>query len=82
MNGRRIDAIVDPFYYQPGEYGRWSGSWFGCTPNGHLGNLGADEVVEHADRTITVSPSIKVSGGMPHRELWHGYLEKGVWRPA
>lgn len=61
-----------------GEYGKVNGLWFGCTPNGHLGNLSAHDVIEHEDGTITVSPSILVSDG--ERELWHGYLERGVWR--
>lgn len=33
-------------------------------------------IVEHEDGTITVSPSILVTGG----EEWHGYLERGIWR--
>jgi hypothetical protein len=64
----------------PGEYG-WSlyGScWYCCTPNGHMGNLSAHDVIEHDDGTITVSPSILVSDDQS--ELWHGYLERGVWR--
>lgn len=63
----------------PGEYGLYKGSWWCCTPNGHFGNLSAHEVVEHEDGTITVSPSILVSYG-DGEELWHGYLEAGVWR--
>lgn len=62
-----------------------------CTPNGHLCNLQRHTVIEHDDGTITVSPSIRVSGPdktqprgpddrYPDIELWHGYLEGGVWR--
>jgi hypothetical protein len=62
-----------------GEYGRNSiGEWFGWTPNGHGANLSAHDVVEHEDGTITVAPSILVSNHTG--ELWHGYLERGVWR--
>jgi hypothetical protein len=65
-----------------GDYGRvlvderWE--WRGCTPNGHYGNLAGHDVTEHEDGTITVSPSIRVSDGSG--TLWHGYLERGVWR--
>lgn len=65
---------------QPGEYG-WhpaGDGWYCCTPNGHFGNLKSHDVTEHEDGTITVSPSILVSGEAG--ELWHGYLERGVWR--
>lgn len=65
--------------YNPGDYGLDSeGAWQGMTPNGHAGNLGDHEVTEHDDGTITVSPSILVSDGTG--DLWHGYLERGVWR--
>jgi hypothetical protein len=55
------------------------GAWHAITPNGHGANLSLHDVVEYEDGTITVAPSIKVShhGG---EELWHGYLERGVWR--
>lgn len=52
--------------------------WYCKTPNGHLGNLRAHDVEEHEDGTITVSPSILVSDHTG--ELWHGYLERGMWR--
>jgi hypothetical protein len=57
----------------------WRGPyWLVCTPNGHVGNLANHTVVEHEDGTITASPSILISG--PRGMLWHGYLERGVWR--
>ena len=86
MQGTRVESIGDLWGedgvdggYCPvtSEDGR---SWMVRTPNGHLGNLGNHEVVEHEDGTITVSPSILVSD--PSGELWHGYLEGGVWRPC
>lgn len=55
--------------------------WLVRTPNGHLGNLGAHDVTEHDDGTITVSPSILISNPQ-QGELYHGYLEHGAWRDA
>lgn len=85
MIGRRVELIPQQGGFQllqPGEYGRWSdGTWYAETPNGHGANLGSHQVTEHEDGTITVSPSIGVSkatGGSPY--LWHGFLERGVWR--
>jgi hypothetical protein len=86
MNGHRVadGEMRGESCFRPGAYGRvmsdgeWT--WYACTPNGHLGNLGAHDVTEHDDGTITVSPSIRVSDGTG--ELWHGYLERGVWRLA
>lgn len=67
-----------------GEYGKTvQGEWLACAPGGHLCILGNHSVVELADGSITVSPSIKVSGGDGQggmKELWHGYLEAGKWR--
>lgn len=53
--------------------------WICCSPNGHSGSLANHSVVEHEDRTITVSPSILIKD-RDGKELWHGYLERGVWR--
>lgn len=85
MIGRRVELIPQQGGFQllqPGEYGRWSdGTWYAETPNGHGANLGSHQVTEHEDGTITVLPSIGVSkaaGGAPW--LWHGFLERGVWR--
>lgn len=36
------------------------GEWCVITPNGRLGSIAKHTVVEHEDRTITVSPSILV----------------------
>lgn len=49
----------------------------GMCPNGLLCNLSSHNVIEHSDRTITVSPSILCSNGT---ETWHGFLEKGIWK--
>lgn len=87
MQGTRLpDNALHDDPFQPLAYGRvevggeqlrWQ--WWAVSPNGHLGNLDAHEVTEHEDGTITVSPSILISE--PNgTELWHGYLEHGVWR--
>ena len=86
MTGRRLyadaaGAIPQP---EPGDYWRWPNDHWSCvTPNGHGGNLAAHDVVEHEDGTITVSPSILISEPVAEgssKVLWHGYLERGVWR--
>ena len=83
MIGKRRD-FTGSERLQAGEYGRIEGQWYACTPSGDLANLTAHEVAEHEDGTITVSPSILVSTTSPNKgtrvELWHGYLERGVWR--
>lgn len=86
--GRRLFLVPPQYRFKPCEYGRAEdGRWHGCTPNGYACNLGAHEIVEHADGTITAAPSIRVTipaviDGPPERELWHGFLEHGVWREA
>lgn len=82
MIGRRVVLVPQEGGFQllnAGEYGRWTdGTWYAETPNGHGANLGAHQVLEHEDGTITVSPSILVSDC--DGPVWHGYLERGVWR--
>lgn len=60
-----------------GQYGKdVNGNWF-CSPQEDVfANLSAHEVVEHDDGTITVSPSILVTGTIGQ---WHGYLRKGEY---
>jgi hypothetical protein len=90
MQGQRVewpDGLLKPAEYAKGP----DGTWYATTPNDHLANLCAHAVTEHDDGTITVSPSILVStpraGDGPDGmrspvlvELWHGFLERGVWR--
>ncbi len=66
--------------YKPGDFGRDEefGDWWCKTPNGYMGRLSNHEVTEHTDGTITVHPSIKISDDTG--ELWHGWLQQGVWR--
>ncbi len=91
MTGRRIadreDGRLDGI--EPGDYWRntMNGKFYAACPvrdsNGGLvlGGLGKHQITEHEDGTITVSPSILVMGGPGlTEELYHGFLERGVWR--
>lgn len=64
----------------PGAYGTVNGKdWFCTTPNGLFGNISNHEVKINPNGTITVAPSILVSGGADGKS-YHGYLINGVWR--
>lgn len=80
MQGRRIINIGDDGHAcQPGDYFRGKdGVWYGRPPGcpNALASLAGHTVTEHDDGTITVSPSILISGAGD----WHGFLERGVWR--
>lgn len=82
MQGKRVELVEQEGGFQSlaaGEYGKWKdGTWYAETPNGHTANLARHNVIEHDDGTITVTPSILVSDNK--RDLWHGYLTRGVWR--
>lgn len=82
MKGTRVELVAQEGGFQilkPGEYGKWEdGTWYACCPSGDLANLASHAVTENADSTITVSPSILVRDST--KELWHGYLENGIWR--
>lgn len=84
MKGTRLpDGDIDAFNTTPGDYGRNAdGGWRATTPNGLNANLDNHAVTLHEDGTITVSPSILVSGYNfgTERLQWHGYLERGEWR--
>ena len=87
MQGRRIywkDGERNPNLLESGDYA-WdslSKRWWIRTPNGILGGVSTEihKIIEHEDRTITVSPSILTTSGNPEEGNWHGYLEKGIWR--
>jgi hypothetical protein len=83
MKGTRVEGISE-LWGEDGINGgycpvRVNGrqTWMVRTPNGHLGNLSNHDVVENADGTITVSPSILVSDSTG--ELYHGFLVNGEW---
>jgi hypothetical protein len=82
IRGNRQDITEDQSVLEMGEYGRYSvdGKWY-CRPpepGFGMGNLAAHDVVENNDGTITVSPSILITGH--HGKTWHGYLQQGIWR--
>jgi hypothetical protein len=85
MQGIRVREWDGQALLNEGEYAQSpnGGTWYCCAPGNYLGNLGAHSVIEHEDGSITVSPSILISTtdhkGNRH-ELWHGYIERGVWR--
>ena len=68
-----------PSESRPGNYWKVEdGTFLAITPSGDMGWLRLHKVTEHPDGTITVEPSILVSDTV--KTLWHGYLERGVWR--
>jgi hypothetical protein len=88
VKGRRLlDHFADApdFTWEkvkPGDYFKQrDGGWFVMAPTGESGSVIAPKwtVVVHDDRTITVSPSIWFN---KERNGYHGFLERGVWRPA
>ena len=87
--GRRVDIGLsvkgdEYMLFEPGDYGKRSdGIWYMRPPAVEgkfwgVGSLAKHTIVEHEDGTITVSPSILVTGH--HGAQWHRYLEKGIWR--
>lgn len=63
---------------RPGDYCLGNdGLWYAFPPVPSLGPgcLARHQVTEHPDGTITVSPSILMTG----RSCWHGYLRRGEW---
>lgn len=63
---------------------KWPGAKDGDPPIMRAGltgrlNPSVHTVVEHEDGMITVVPSIKQEWGSGE-EVWHGFLERGVWR--
>ena len=89
ITGQRIYPGADgAMWFAPGDYGRLlSGEWQARPPSAPdvhlLGSLKAHEIVEHEDGTITVSPSILITGEDNDCMCqWHGFLERGVWRTA
>jgi len=74
--GHRLDR--EPHELEPGEYGKHEGHWFGHPPDTSLlCRLDGHQIVEHADGSITASPSILITG--PGKLRWHGYLKAGRW---
>jgi len=77
-------------------YWRWKGRWWVWLPGGFLADLSKHDVTENTDGTITVAPSVLVSGPRQRngalvdgvwQEQWpggqrerHGFFERGEWR--
>ncbi len=62
-------------------YWKEKGIWYLYLPGCGIGNLSAHKIVEHEDGTITISPSILVTGHDDEKRVQrHGYLERGIWR--
>jgi hypothetical protein len=78
MIGRRV---LDDGPFAPGDYGQVNGVWHARGPRGHLASLEEHEVTEHEDGTISVTPSLLLVGE-DNEIVWHGWLERGVWRDA
>ena len=82
--GDRVpDFSMKPHQLKPGEYGRCApdGDWYGIPPGtAVLANFAGHDITEHDDGTVTVAPSILV--GRCHQVDWHGFLERGEWRPC
>lgn len=86
MSGRLPDSVAGEFpdgYTEDAVcYWRYESVWIlSLPPGGVTGNLSRHDVVEHEDGTITVSPSVLITGGASkvHR---HGFLRRGVWEPC
>jgi hypothetical protein len=58
-------------------YWKVADKWMLYLPNCGVGGLGNHEITEHEDGTITVSPSILMTGHLGNKR--HGYLTKGMW---
>ncbi len=82
--GRRIYPDEDgTLWFAEGDYGKnpKDDVWYARPPGHHAGSLKNHDVTEHEDGTITVSPSILITGHVDDCKVeWHGYLERGVWR--
>jgi hypothetical protein len=77
LKSTRVEIKEDPIELKPGEYGKWNGHWWVYPPKEDAGPIPITgykpewEVVENADGTITVSPSINVVG----RLAWIYHLQ-------
>jgi len=88
MQGRRLlDGTDWNSEWQPGDYSKKDERyWLVCTPNNEMALIDSTrwKVTEHEDKTVTMSPSILISTINPNTnqyvELWHGFLERGIFR--
>lgn len=80
--GRRVYPREDDgLYLAEGDYGYdpRTGCWEVRPPGCHAGSIQEHIVTEHEDGTITVSPSILLQDEYG-ATIWHGFLERGIWR--
>lgn len=75
---------VEPHQLEPGDYCLHDGVWHVRPPlnaqgKSYRGSLERHTVTVHESGSITVSPSILQQWG-DGEEIWHGWLERGVWR--
>ena len=84
----RLRTDVDPETHIPpdsrnGDYWNDGGVWVAWCPTEQekvlLCSLSKHSVTVHEDGTITVSPSI-LCGPRYDGIVWHGFLERGIWR--
>lgn len=77
MPGVRLPDSDDEFpAFEPGTYCRYKGTWWVMLPNGDLVDVRTWTIVENADGTITITPSMQT---MPPEapDSWHGFLTNG-----
>lgn len=74
------DDLAVGDYWRPSPFHGWRVVCPMLNGGFSIANLGGHSIVEHEDGTITVSPSILVTGS--DGEQWHGFLEHGVLRTA
>ncbi len=82
MGHRLPSGVLADTRLRPGDYFKDEhGIWWIRPPRGDMGMLTDHTVTEHDDNTITVSPSILLDSDT-RGIIWHGFLERGVWREA
>lgn len=87
MTGRRLPDVAWDDYSnkgdeaKPGDYYKIGEKlWALKAPNGAEGTVTtAHIVVEHEDGTVSIMPSL-IFLDNNGQQVWHGYLERGVWR--
>jgi hypothetical protein len=78
IQGKRVDK--EPHQLESGEYCFWHNGWWGRVPDDRadmIANLANHKIIDNADGTISVTPSILVSSWKGIS--WHGYLTNGQW---
>ncbi len=80
VTARRIEKFEELDDTKMSYWADAAGTWWLYLPGCGLGNLANHQVEEHEDHTITVRPSILVTGhDSGAKTVRHGYLTRGVW---